>query len=267
MQNKFLYKDSFSKFIVKGELIQLENMALVLSECSLPAHARRNTMKNTIFLIFFLFSFMLNSESRKKTVLVSSFPISIRKYGEDVRTNLKTAAGRIRHFQIKAGETFSFNKTVGEASLQNGYMPARSFGIGETVLEPGGGICIAATVVYNVLLSGGFEIEERHKHSRRVHYVSPGLDATILYGKKDLRMKNTGTQDFILKLDVDRQYITAKLYSSSNLAERYEMSTDIQEESSAFGTESVSKGLSATVFREKWTGDTMTERKFLYSER
>lgn len=223
---------------------------------------------NKIFILALCVSpSLLNSESRKETVLVSSFPISIQKYGEDVRTNLRTASGKLNYLKIKAGETFSFNKTVGEASLQNGYMPARSFGIGETVLEPGGGICIVASTVYNVFLSAGFEIEERHKHSRRVHYVSPGLDATILYGKKDLKMKNAAGQDFILKMEVSSKHILAKLYSAKALDARYEMTADIQEESSAFGTESVSKGLSVTVFREKWTGEDMTERKFLYTER
>lgn len=224
-------------------------------------------MNKALIIILYLLPFILNSENQKETVLSASFPIPIRKYGEDVRTNLKTAASRLNHLKIRAGETFSFNKTVGEASLQNGYVPARSFGIGETVLEPGGGICIVASTVYNAFLAAGFEIEERHKHSRRVHYVSPGLDATILYGKKDLKMKNTSGQDFILKIEVNSMYILAKLYSSKSLEAKYEMTAEIQEESSAFGTESVSRGLSVTVFREKWTGDTMTEKKFLYTER
>jgi vancomycin resistance protein YoaR len=54
----------------------------------------------------------------------------------------------------------------------------------------GGCLCQVSSTLFNAFLLAGFSIGERHRHYQPVSYVPLGLDATIKYGKKDLKMRN-----------------------------------------------------------------------------
>ncbi len=116
--------------------------------------------------------------------------------------NIALAASRINGTLIPPGETFSFNRTVGDISAATGYKQAYIIKSGRTVLDDGGGVCQVSTTLFRAALNSGLPIIERHAHSYRVGYyeqgkVKPGFDATVYDPRYDLKIKND-TQDYIL---------------------------------------------------------------------
>src|SRR5262249_20980060 len=110
---------------------------------------------------------------------ISSFSTSFH-LGEKGRShNIRLAASTLNGKEIKAGQTFSFNQTLGERTPEAGYQKAPYLEGGDKVEVNGGGICLVSSVLYNAALLGGLEIVERHPHSRIVPYLPAGQDATV----------------------------------------------------------------------------------------
>jgi vancomycin resistance protein VanW len=107
------------------------------------------------------------------------------------RMNLKVAAETLNGVVLRPGETFSFNRIVGPRTRLRGYAPATTYLQTESPDTLGGGICLLSSLVYQLALNEGFRIEERVPHLRTIHSVPPGLDATVWYGKADLKFINT----------------------------------------------------------------------------
>ena len=97
---------------------------------------------------------------------------------------------------IENGTEFSFNNTIGPMDGSNGFKKATGFDSkGRKIKISGGGICQISSTLYNSALIAGFEITERHPHSRRVYYVPKDKDATIFYGSLDLKfINNSGSK-------------------------------------------------------------------------
>lgn len=105
-------------------------------------------------------------------------------------TNLILAADKINGTIVMPGETFSYNKTVGERTIAKGYKEAAIYVNGETVDGVGGGICQVATTLYEAALYANLEIVERSNHQFVPSYIGAGLDATVVYGLTDFKFKN-----------------------------------------------------------------------------
>ena len=115
--------------------------------------------------------------------------------------NVTLAASRINGILVAPGETFSFNKALGDVSAFTGYKQAYVIQNGRTVLGDGGGVCQVSTTFFRALLNAGLPIVERHAHAYRVHYYEedspPGIDATIYVPTIDLKFTND-TGNYIL---------------------------------------------------------------------
>lgn len=109
----------------------------------------------------------------------------------DRETNLRLSSDKINGKILAPGEIFSFNGTVGERSVANGYKEAYVFAAGKMVEGLGGGICQVSSTLYNAALLANLKIIERVNHMFVVSYVNMGLDATIAYGAIDFRFENT----------------------------------------------------------------------------
>ncbi|MEG2348619.1 MAG: VanW family protein [Clostridia bacterium] len=105
--------------------------------------------------------------------------------------NLSIALQYLNGKVIMPGETFSYNKTVGDITSSKGYLPAATFKGGTVVNEVGGGICQTSSTLYNVSLMANMEIVERHQHGLPVGYVPPSRDATVYFPVLDFKFKNT----------------------------------------------------------------------------
>ena len=113
---------------------------------------------------------------------------------EDRNNNIRRAFQSINGYELKPGKTFSFNKIVGERSLENGFYPAVEYAYDEHIMGVGGGVCQASTTVYQAAVCSGLQITSRRPHSDAVSYTDYGKDATVYWykgGKKiDLAFKN-----------------------------------------------------------------------------
>ena len=91
------------------------------------------------------------------------------------------------------GETFSYNQTVGERTIAEGYKEAGAYAGGRVVQDVGGGICQTSSTLYNAALLANLEIVDRSNHQFLTSYVDAGRDATVAWGSIDFQFKNTRT--------------------------------------------------------------------------
>jgi vancomycin resistance protein YoaR len=104
--------------------------------------------------------------------------------------NIEAAAGRLDGLVILPGETVSFNDIVGARIEGNGFHKAYEIFKGEYVEGTGGGTCQVASTLHAIAFFGGLDIVERLPHSRPSVYITPGLDATVVYPTVDLKLRN-----------------------------------------------------------------------------
>lgn len=114
-------------------------------------------------------------------------------------TNIKLASEKINGIILMPGETFSYNKTVGQRTITAGYKEAAVYMNGKVVDGIGGGICQVSSTLYNAALEANLEIVSRRNHHFITSYVSASRDATVSYGTIDLKFKNTRT--YPIKID------------------------------------------------------------------
>ncbi|MBP3370890.1 MAG: VanW family protein [Clostridia bacterium] len=106
--------------------------------------------------------------------------------------NIHRATDTINGTVLQPGDEFSFNRIVGNTSLaENGYREAGVIVGGRSSTDRGGGVCQAATTLYNVAVRCDMEITARDPHAIASSYVPRGQDATIAYGHCDLAFINT----------------------------------------------------------------------------
>lgn len=126
--------------------------------------------------------------------------------------NIRLAAKAIDKKLLAPGETFSFNETVGERTVEAGYKEAMI--IEGDVFTPGlgGGICQVSSTLYNAILQGHLQVIERHPHSLPITYVAPGRDATVSYPILDLKFRNSSQGYLLIRSRVLENSITFELY-------------------------------------------------------
>ncbi len=136
--------------------------------------------------------------------------------------NIKLAATRLNGILVAPGDTFSFDKALGDISAFTGYQQAYIIQNGRTVLGDGGGVCQVSTTFFRALLNAGLPIVERHAHAYRVGYYEedspPGFDATIYVPTVDLKFKND-TGHYILiesETDLSNDSLAFYLYGTSD---------------------------------------------------
>lgn len=121
--------------------------------------------------------------------------------------NLTLATTRFNGAIVEKGETFSFNKILGDVSSLTGYVPGYVILNGKTVLGDGGGVCQISTTMFRAALNTGLPIVERHNHAYRVIYYEndqpPGLDATIYLPNVDLKFKNDTPGAILIQTEID----------------------------------------------------------------
>jgi vancomycin resistance protein YoaR len=104
--------------------------------------------------------------------------------------NIAQAAEYLNGTVIAPGQTVSFNEVVGPRRIDRGFVNAPV--IVDDEIEPGvgGGTCQVASTLHAAAVYGGMDIVQRRSHSRPSGYTPLGLDATVVYGEVDLKIKN-----------------------------------------------------------------------------
>ena len=127
-------------------------------------------------------------------------------------TNLRLASKKINGTVIMPGQTFSYNKIVGERTISAGYKEAPIYVNGRVEDGLGGGICQVTTTLYNAVLYANLEVTERSNHMFLTSYVGGGRDATVAYGSRDFKFKNNRNYPIKISASVKNGKCTIEIY-------------------------------------------------------
>lgn len=146
--------------------------------------------------------------------------------------NFSLAAKKVNEVVIYPNEIFSFWKTIGNPNYQ--FQKGRTIQNGEIVEDVGGGLCQVSGIIYYVSLIAGLEILERYNHSTDIYndetrFCPLGTDATIVYGYKDLRIRNKFSFPIKFNIEIADQLISIKLLSQEPIIEN-ELSFEVNEQ-------------------------------------
>lgn len=130
--------------------------------------------------------------------VLGSFETNFGGTGAGRAVNIEVAAGYLNGLVIAPGQTISFNQVVGPRTLDRGFVMAPV--IRDDELEPGlgGGTCQVASTVHAAAVYANLDIVARRSHSRPSGYAPLGLDATVIWGEVDLKLKNPYPTPLIL---------------------------------------------------------------------
>jgi vancomycin resistance protein YoaR len=122
--------------------------------------------------------------------VLASYETDFRNKAGPREVNIRRAAAYLNGAVIAPGATFSFNEVVGPRTLARGFTWAPE--IVNDELEPGigGGVCQVASTMHAAAVYGQLDVVKRRSHSRPSGYAPLGLDATVIYGEVDLKLKN-----------------------------------------------------------------------------
>jgi len=142
---------------------------------------------------------------------LASRSIDLTKYSSSQRLNFLTAGKALDGAVIKQHSIFSFNGRVGRRLAERGFAPAPGYLAGQKQSTIGGGICLVSSTLYQVALLSGLEIVERTPHTETVSSVAPGLDATVWYGRADLKIRNDFDVPVALSCQEDGDQLTVSI--------------------------------------------------------
>lgn len=131
--------------------------------------------------------------------LLSSFSTKYDESNVPRSKNLKIAMSKLNGVIVMPGEVFSYNKTLGKRTIEEGYQYANGFAGGKVVPMLAGGICQISSTLYDAVLYANLNIVERHNHMFQATYVEPGKDATVVYGSLDFKFENTRKNPIMIK--------------------------------------------------------------------
>ena len=127
--------------------------------------------------------------------------------------NLRVAASFLNGVKIPAGEVFSFWAQVPRPMRRHGFVEGRELREGCLVPSIGGGICQLSNALYDAALRAGFEIVERHAHSKKVpgSMADSGRDATVFWNYVDLKFRSD--REWQMEVQLSRSELVVRFFS------------------------------------------------------
>ncbi|MEV0410648.1 VanW family protein [Streptomyces sp. NPDC050448] len=134
-------------------------------------------------------------------------------------TNIGRAVEKINGSVVLPGETWSFNKTVGERTKENGFVDGIMINDGRFVKSPGGGVSAVATTMYNAMFFAGVHPLEHGAHSFYIERYPEGREATVAWGTLDLRWKNDSGHAIYVQAESTDTSVTISLLGTKKYDE------------------------------------------------
>ena len=169
------------------------------------------SMQYALLLMFpiILCCFFLATHPFRHQILCRVF--SLVPLNSSQRENIRVSARALNGFVLKPGDEFSFNRVVGPRTDGRGYRPAASYLEKGSPQTTGGGICLLSSALYQAALASGLEIKERTAHTRTIASVEPGLDATVWYGRADLKFRNNTANPILISAECKNNNLYLRL--------------------------------------------------------
>lgn len=142
--------------------------------------------------------------------------------------NLHLAARRLNGLAVDNGQIASFWRIIGKPSERNGFKTGRGIVNDQLQSDVGGGLCQIASLMYELGLRSGCDIVERFSHTRDLYteanrFTPLGLDATVVWGFKDVRVRNATGRRLVLGFEIEGHTITGSVHSPDPI-EAFELS-------------------------------------------
>jgi vancomycin resistance protein VanW len=130
--------------------------------------------------------------------------------------NLQLAANKINEYVVLPNQIFSFWKIVGNPNYN--FKNGRTLINGKVSEEKGGGLCQISGIIYYISILAGLEVLERFNHSMDIYtddtrFAPLGTDATVVYGYKDLRIKNNLPFPIRFSIRIENNFLEVNLLS------------------------------------------------------
>jgi vancomycin resistance protein VanW len=140
--------------------------------------------------------------------------------------NLRLASARTDGVTIRPGETFSFNKVVGNCTRRKGYVVGMRLSNGEAKAGVGGGLCQLANLLHWMFLHSPLTVVERSEHSfdpfpDKNRVLPWGVGCSIVWNYVDLVVRNDTDATFRLRTWVDDRHLRGELRADRPLAHSY----------------------------------------------
>ncbi|MFI5671605.1 VanW family protein [Streptomyces sp. NPDC051704] len=123
-------------------------------------------------------------------------------------TNIGRAAELINGSLVLPDETWSFNRTVGERTGENGFVDGLIINNGRYEKASGGGVSAVATTVFNAMFFAGVKPVEYGAHSFYIERYPEGREATIAWGSLDLRFANDSGKALAIQAEATDTSVT-----------------------------------------------------------
>lgn len=187
---------------------------------------------------------------------LSTFSTNYAASNTNRSTNLMLAGGKINGTVLMPGETFSYNRVVGERTIAAGYKEAHVFVNGQTVDGLGGGICQITSTLYNAVLLANLQIVQRTNHQLLAGYVPASRDATVVYGAIDFQFKNNRNYPIKILCSVSGGVATCQIYGIKE-------ADDCQVEISAYQTGKTATAIYSEAYRILKRNGAVVKRELL----
>lgn len=141
-------------------------------------------------------------------------------------TNLRLAASRTDGLVIAPGDTFSFNRVVGNCTRRKGYLDGMKLSNGSAEAGVGGGICQLANLVHWMVLHSPLTVVERSEHSfdpfpDNGRVLPWGVGCSIVYNYVDLVVRNDTDHPFQLRTWVGDRHLHGQLRTDERPVHSY----------------------------------------------
>jgi vancomycin resistance protein YoaR len=134
-------------------------------------------------------------------------------------TNIARAVELINGSVISPGETWSFNRTVGERTEANGFVDGVMILDDQYTKAPGGGVSAVATTIFNALFFAGLKPVEHGAHSFYIERYPEGREATVAWGSLDLKFTNDSGRTVYLQAESTSTSVTVNFIGTKKYDE------------------------------------------------
>jgi vancomycin resistance protein VanW len=135
---------------------------------------------------------------------------------ENKVVNLRLASAHVDGLLIRPGETFSFNRTVGNCTARKGYVSGMRLRNGEAISGVGGGLCQLGNLIHWLALHSDLTVVERSEHSfdpfpDKGRVLPWGTGVSIVFNYVDLVLRNDTDTTFQVSMTVGDTYLEGEL--------------------------------------------------------
>ena len=143
-------------------------------------------------------------------------------------SNINLAASKLDGIVLYPGDELSYNTTIGQRTLEAGFLEAGAYADGEVVEEIGGGICQVSSTLYCAEVLANLETVNRTNHYFRVDYLPIGHDATVSWPGPDFVFRNNREYPvkIVARVDTLERWVTIEIWGTNVDGTHVEISYD-----------------------------------------